>query len=946
MKKLSLWLCFLLVNCGVGFLQAESAVNNNRVLLVDDFDVGIQTNRLGGIYGSDLESPGLCYFSLEGQEFKTFSQGGFSLKLSYDVSENGSFSFFWMKLGEQSHEDVSRFESIDINAYAYLSFWVRGEQGREKFKVELHQDTDGDGKYTAGKDISSALYMDVYLSAPVSKAWQKVVIPLKDFARLDPSKKLNEIVFVFENFSSIVKAGTVYVDHLLLGVNDIPEKMPLAASLENWRINGKIFEDGQILDNMNLIRVTLGGALPNLESVILEYSTDSGQVWNSIETAFADGQDKFSFFWNTIALNPNYEIWLRVRGISIDGQEVELGSSLKKLKINALTDDEIVDEFEKAIFKFFNEKWDPRTGLIADSSVNTFSSIAATGFGLTAWCIGVERKWIKKEEARERVLKVMDTFESKAFSKDGFFYHFLNMENAERYGTCEVSTIDTALLMVGMISAGEYFGGSVKTKAKKIYDRINWNAFINQKKEDSHFGQFSMGWFPGENNGTYIDSHWDYYSDEVVLISLLALGSESYPVDKNVFYNWKREQGEYQGHKLIQSWHGGLFAYQYANAWFDFRDIVDEQGVNWWQNAKEATLANKAFCLANASKFKTYEKGFWGITSFSYPRAVGDANAQGYVEDYTMNYGALPCGNGYPLHDGTISPTGAMGSIVFTPTESMDLLLKVLTTYPKMWGLYGLKDSFNLDMNWWSTAYYGIDLGISILMIENHRSGFVWKNFMKSSIAQKGLDKAGFKKKEQAKDVKKESDALVIEKKESPVVQSPIKKEEANVKLVAIQNFDNKDMDFAGKFGTWDKDPQDESQFCRMSLDDQKTHNSEGACLKLEYDVDSPNPAFNGFWMKLNGLDAQNYDLLVFWARAEADKPVTVKMELKGQGFIGNSYIREIGKEWQKISIPVSQFKGLKDLSQLEEFVIVFEDSTVMSKTGQLFIDDIEFQIR
>ncbi len=220
-----------------------------------------------------------------------------------------------------------------------------------------------------------------------------------------------------------------------------------------------------------------------------------------------------------------------------------------------------------------------------------------------------------------------------------------------------------------------------------------------------------------------------------MLISLLAIGSPSHPVDPEAFYAWTRHIGSYdKGKPFIYSWHGALFSYQYANIWFDFRNIVDKKGVNWFENSTNATIANRQFCIDHQDEFKTYGPNTWGITSMDRPSV------------YTMHFGVPPLGSGEPQYDGTISPTGPAGSIVFTPYLSLSALKYMHSKYPKLWGKYGLRDSYDLDKNWYSRIYYGIGEAMYALPIENFRSEFIWKTFMKSEHIKEALKRAGFKK--------------------------------------------------------------------------------------------------------------------------------------------------------------------------------------------------------
>ncbi len=406
-----------------------------------------------------------------------------------------------------------------------------------------------------------------------------------------------------------------------------------------------------------------------------------------------------------------------------------------------LTDEELLELISRKAFDFFWENQDPKTGLFADASGGGDASIASTGFGLTALCIGAERGWVDKNEAKNRALKCINTFIKNpndpndiiAEGKYGFFYHFLYPENATRAGRCEVSTIDTALLLCGILTAGEYFGEEIKEASENVYKTVEWDKFLNTDPTSEHFNQFSMGYTP--ERGIF-NTYWSYYTDEILLINLLAIGSPSHSVSPDTFYSWVRAKDKYaNGKPFIHSWHGALFTHQYAHAWFDFRNKIDGLGVDWWQNSTNATLANRQFCIDNAGIYRTYGPNSWGITSFYRP------------EKYTMHFGSPPTGSGSVLHDGTIGISGMVGSICFTPFFSISALKYIYFNYPLAWGAYGFKSSFNLDQNWYAPIYYGLDLGNSLLPIENFRSGLVWKTFMKNENIQKALAKAGFKSK-------------------------------------------------------------------------------------------------------------------------------------------------------------------------------------------------------
>ncbi|MDM7321459.1 MAG: glucoamylase family protein [Fervidobacterium sp.] len=367
----------------------------------------------------------------------------------------------------------------------------------------------------------------------------------------------------------------------------------------------------------------------------------------------------------------------------------------------------------------------PGYGLIRDRYPGSpgIASIASTGFGLTAVVIGLEEGWITKEEGLKRVLGPLDTI-LKLDNFHGFFYHFLDMNTGKRAWNSEVSTIDTGILLCGVLTAGRYFGGQVWEKARQIYERVNWNKMVHPTKNF-----FYMAYTPERG----FEGFWDFYAEQLMLY-VLGAGTpvEKYRIESDVYYTFKRNYGSYKGEKFIHSWFGSLFTYQYSHAWIDFRNWYDKLGTNWFQNSIAASLANYNFCMDNKHKFKSFTIG-WGITACDTPKG------------YNGLLGAPPSGNNNTAHqvDGTLAPAGALGSIVFTPKEAL-WALDNYYTLPELIGKYGLKDSFNLDLNWFASDYIGIDKGITLLMIANYKNELVWKIFMSIPYVQNGFKNLGF----------------------------------------------------------------------------------------------------------------------------------------------------------------------------------------------------------
>jgi hypothetical protein len=375
-------------------------------------------------------------------------------------------------------------------------------------------------------------------------------------------------------------------------------------------------------------------------------------------------------------------------------------------------EDVFLKKIQKDSFQYFLEYANPDTGLVLDSSSpGSPSSIAATGFGLAALSIGQHQGWISYDEAYERILKTLHTLEVAPHEK-GFFYHFLDPKTAKRAWGSEASSIDTALLLAGALIAAQYFENTeIETIAHHLYERVEWPWMMNGREV------MCMGWTP---EAGFLPHYWDAYSEHLILLAL-AIGSPTYPISPDSWRDWSRFEGEYGGKEIIYSHTGSLFTYQFAQAFIDFKKINDH-GLNYFQNSRKATLANREFCEDNVLRFTGYGDNSGGLTACLGPT--------GYKA-----YGAKP---GTANHDGTVAPYGAAASVVFTPHFSIQALHYYYETYgDKLYGPYGFKDSFNLDKNWFSNDYLGIDQGVTILMIENYLTKGVWNRFMQLSLVQK-----------------------------------------------------------------------------------------------------------------------------------------------------------------------------------------------------------------
>lgn len=388
-------------------------------------------------------------------------------------------------------------------------------------------------------------------------------------------------------------------------------------------------------------------------------------------------------------------------------------------------DDAFLEELQKANFQFFWEQADPETGLVKDrcsvrsADTRIVASIASTGFGLTAICIGEQRGYITHAEARQRALTTLRFLWHLMPNHRGFFYHFGNIKTGERIWDSEVSSIDTAMLICGVLTCRQHFHNAEITRlSNDIFNRVEWTWLA----EDTTLLQH--GWAP---EAGFLPYRWDYYS-ELMMMYLLGLGSASHPLPKEAWNAWKRVTFDYEGLRFIGSF-APLFIHQYSHAWFDLRNKHDAH-ADYFKNSTIATEVHRRFCIELGKRFPDYSDDLWGITASD--------SEHGYVA-----WGGPP--EMGPI-DGTVVPSAAAGSLPFLPAATLRVLKNMKNRYGNQcWSHYGFVNAFNPLKNWYDADVIGIDTGITLTMAENLRSGFVWNTFMKNREAQTGLERAGFK---------------------------------------------------------------------------------------------------------------------------------------------------------------------------------------------------------
>lgn len=391
-----------------------------------------------------------------------------------------------------------------------------------------------------------------------------------------------------------------------------------------------------------------------------------------------------------------------------------------------LPDEALLEKIQKTAFEYFRKESNPRTGLVRDSAHNlgridpsAWASVAATGFGLTAYGIAAERNWMPRSEARERVLTTLKFFVNQAEQEHGFFYHFLDPETGRRSGKSELSPIDTALFLAGALFVAEYFDDTVvRGEVQTLYQRMDWTWMLNGGST------FAMAWSPEYG---FSKNRWDHF-DESLLLYVLAAGSSTHPITRDAWQAVLKPVGSYRGHRLIQM--PPLFTHQYPHLWIDFRNRHDGT-ADYFQNSAQATLAHRQFAIDESRRFISYGENAWGLTASNGPF--------GYKA-----YGAPP---GWPTHDGTLAPTACGTSIMFTPDLSLACLRHFYEKHAaELWGTYGFSDAFNLDKKWFDERVIGIDQGALLIGIENYRSELVWKTMGRLESLQRAFQVLGFEK--------------------------------------------------------------------------------------------------------------------------------------------------------------------------------------------------------
>ncbi len=428
---------------------------------------------------------------------------------------------------------------------------------------------------------------------------------------------------------------------------------------------------------------------------------------------------------------------------------------------------EFLDSLSVRTFRWFWDLSDARTGLTPDRwPTRSFVSVGAMGFALTAYPIGAERGWVTRAQAAERTRNTLrflwtarqDSAVAGNTGYKGFFYHFLDPVSGERFENVELSTIDTALLLAGVLFCQSYFDrrneveSEIRAVAESLYSRVDWNWAQPRPP------RVSLGWKPREG---HLPWDWGGYNEAMILY-ILAQGSPTHPVAPEAWESWT---GGYRWETFQGQEHVGfapLFGHQYSHVWIDFRGIRDAymraKGIDYFENSRRATLAQRAYALSNPSRFAGYGERLWGLSACDGP-VDRTLDIAGRSRSF-RTYAARGASHTEVIDDGTVTPTAAAGSIAFAPEVVIPALVAMRDDYGEgIYGRYGFLDALNptlcapipvqhgrIDstLGWFDTDYLGIDQGPILAMIENHRSGLVWRTMRRNPHIVRGLRRAGF----------------------------------------------------------------------------------------------------------------------------------------------------------------------------------------------------------
>ena len=419
------------------------------------------------------------------------------------------------------------------------------------------------------------------------------------------------------------------------------------------------------------------------------------------------------------------------------------------------SDELLLDRLQRAAFSYFLEASNPENGLVADRTrEDSPASIAVAGFALASYPVGVERSWIARSDAAARTLACLRFLVSSpqsdradATGYKGFYYHFLDMRSGARVWQCELSPVDTTFLLAGLLTARVYFDRNtdgekeIRDLAEVLYRRVDWTWMQGES------GQVWQGWKPETG---FLHYGWEGYS-EAMLLYVLGMASPTHALSETSYDKWTStyQWENIYGHDLLYA--GPLFIHHYSHAWLDLAGLQDrfmrEKRCDYFENSRRTTLVHQHYGLLNPGEFQGYGENCWGLSAGEGPGRTTE-RAAGRTRRF---FGYVARGAPFGPDDGTIAPSAILASLPFAPSVVLPALRHVFDTYPHAVAndrmSNGLNPTFAAEgrHGWISDGYLGLDQGIAVLMIENHRSRLIWNLMRACPHVTTGLRRAGFK---------------------------------------------------------------------------------------------------------------------------------------------------------------------------------------------------------
>ncbi|MBU1862708.1 MAG: CIA30 family protein [Candidatus Omnitrophica bacterium] len=628
-------------------------------------------------------------------QIKKDSRRGKVLAIRYNVKEGYGGYYIRLVKGKKGR----------YRRYNALQFWIKGDC--KQIKVEI-------------KDTVT----HTYTLQGITSQWQNVTIPFSKFTRpfsIEPNE-FHEIVFVLDSVNTAPKRGSFSLDNISF-VYQKERRITIMIKKMDIRLNDIPIGLEEYFENTDItIKYSLSGSADLANTTLrFEASTDK-QTWFFIGgEQVVDGEGEIA--WKA-RYYPTGTYFLRYK--IMKDQAALYCSAVYTLYIwNDFDEKRFLEKILKDTFQYFLKEHQPRTFLTKDRNGNgNVISTGACGFALTVYPLAAQRGFIPEEEAKKRVLTILNTYLRKLKNIDGFYQHWFDFRHRPVFEDEGVDSVETSYLAAGALFCMNFYKGeddlerAIRSKAYKLIRRIKWPFMLGKE---------------GKEKGGPL--YWNYYKstdefhhpvvgfNECLITYIMALAAP-HSVSRANFENWYQnyQYHSFNGEKVV--FYPTLFTQHYSFMWIDPRSLKDKW-ITYFPNAQRATLLNREYCV------KEMRSDIWGLTACDGPK--------GYC-----GYGAnLPFQES--CYDGTISPSASIGSLPYLPAPVLANIKFMYEQYPKLaYGKYGFYDSFNVDLDWSSRSFLGITQGTIYLQIENYLSGNVWNYFMKDESIKKALKKAEF----------------------------------------------------------------------------------------------------------------------------------------------------------------------------------------------------------